>query len=337
MSSPAHWRLSDFSGRNYQPLLEGLHETKLEVWARALASQLPDNLSLQRYGDLPRWLDALQQLPDIPVADMTLQEATVGFNTNTPLDVETLEQLRTALQALHPWRKGPFSLAGVHIDTEWRSDLKWDRLKDAIEPLHGRTVLDVGCGSGYHCWRMAGAGAELVIGIEPTPLFVMQFWALQRYLQQPSVWVVPQRIEQMPDNLRAFDSVFSMGILYHRRSPFEHLQSLRQALRPGGQLVLETLVVDEVGANCLVPEGRYAKMGNVWFIPSVASLEIWLRKMKFTAVRCVDVSVTSPVEQRATDWMRFESLRDFLHPDDSTLTVEGYPAPKRAVFTATAP
>ena len=136
------------------------------------------------------------------------------------------------LAGLHPWRKGPFELFGVHIDTEWRSDWKWDRLVHAIDDLAGHRVLDVGCGSGYHCWRMLGAGAAEVIGIDPTPLFVVQYWALQKYLQRDEVWVLPAGIEQLPPKLRAFDTVFSMGVLYHRRSPWITCWSCATACAP---------------------------------------------------------------------------------------------------------
>jgi tRNA (mo5U34)-methyltransferase len=238
---------------------------------------------------------------------------------------------------LHPWRKGPFDLFGVHIDTEWRSDWKWDRLGSGIDSLQSRRVLDVGCGSGYHCWRMAGDGAREVIGIDPTPLFVVQFWALQKYLQQTNVWLLPAGIEQMPDKLNAFDTAFSMGVLYHRRSPMDHLRELRDCLRPGGQLVLETLVIDGKLGDTLVPEGRYARMGNVWFLPSCDTLASWLKKTGFVEPRLVDVGLTSIEEQRSTDWMTFHSLANFLDPQDSSKSIEGHPAPRRAVFTARVP
>ena len=238
------------------------------------------------------------------------------------------------IQKLIPWRKGPFDIAGLHIDTEWRSDFKWDRLKDEIEPLSGRRVLDVGCGSGYHCWRMRGERAELVVGVEPTPLFVFQFWAVQRYAGDFGVWVLPARLEQLPSDMAAFDTVFSMGVLYHRRSPLDHLLELRSAMAEGAQLVLETLVIDGGENDVLVPQGRYSKMGNVWFIPSVKALVSWLRKLKFSDIQVVDISLTTTDEQRATEWMRFHSLQDFLSPADTSKTIEGYPAPKRAILTA---
>ena len=322
---------------DYQPLVEHWADSELDRWARLLPEQVAAGLSHQRYGDLARWLQVLEDLPDIEADSVQLDHARVGASINPPLGEQARDELQERLQGLHPWRKGPFELFGVHIDTEWRSDWKWDRLQQAIEPLNGRRVLDVGCGSGYHCWRMLGDGAAEVIGIDPTPLFVIQFWALQRYLRQDGIWVLPLGIEQLPPKLQAFDTAFSMGVFYHRRSPMDHLQELKDCLRPGGQLVLETLVIEGGPGDALVPEGRYARMRNVWFLPSCDTLLGWLRKIGFVDTRLLDVTVTSTGEQRATDWMRFHSLADFLDPDDSSKSIEGHPAPRRAIVCATAP
>ncbi|TXS89540.1 tRNA 5-methoxyuridine(34)/uridine 5-oxyacetic acid(34) synthase CmoB [Parahaliea maris] len=322
---------------DYRPLIDHWQQGELAPWAALLEEQIATGLSLKRYGDLPRWLEVLASLPDLPASTRHLDTSRVGADCDPPLDPQQRDALRDKLQGLHPWRKGPFELFGVHIDTEWRSDWKWDRIAPHIDDLGGRRILDVGCGSGYHCWRMAGAGATEVIGIDPTPLFVVQFWALQKYLQQTGVWVLPLGIEHVPPRLKAFDTVFSMGVLYHRRSPMDHLQELRDCLRPGGQLVLETLVIEGGPGATLVPEGRYARMGNVWFLPSVDTLLSWLRKTGFSEPALVDVSVTSTEEQRTTEWMRFHSLENFLDPENSARTIEGYPAPCRAVITAKVP
>jgi len=141
----------------------------------------------------------------------------------------------------------------------------------------------------------------------------------------------------LPRNLSGFDTLFSMGVLYHRRSPIDHLYALRSLLRSGGELVLETLVVDGNADTVLVPPGRYAKMRNVWFIPSPQALAGWLARCGFKNIRLVDIAVTSFDEQRSSGWMTFDSLPDFLSPDDRTLTIEGLPAPKRAVYIAEAP
>ncbi len=319
---------------DYRPLIDRWGGSALERWAELLPGQIDAGLSHQRYGDLARWLQALERLPDIAADGVTLDSARVGAHCSRPLDDATLDRLRGSLMELHPWRKGPFELFGVHIDTEWRSDWKWERLRGGIEPLGDRRVLDVGCGSGYHCWRMLGEGASEVIGIDPTPLFVVQFWALQKYLRQDSIWVLPLGIEQVPERLQAFDTVFSMGVLYHRRSPMDHLLELKDCLRPGGELVLETLVIEGGAGATLVPEGRYARMGNVWFLPSPDTLLAWLRKTGFIEPELVDVTATTTDEQRSTGWMRFHSLADFLDPEDPRRTIEGYPAPRRGIFRA---
>ena len=322
---------------DYQPLLQRWRNSELDRWAQQLEQQIASGLSHERFGDLKHWLLALEELPLLQADEIHLDGPRVGASCSQPMDETNTAQLRAALGKLHPWRKGPFELFNVHIDTEWRSDWKWDRLQQGIDCLHGRRVLDVGCGSGYHCWRMLGDGASEVIGIDPTPLFVVQFWALQTYLQQDNIWVLPLAMEQVPPKLQAFDTVFSMGVLYHRRSPLDHLQELKDCLRPGGQLVLETLVIEGELGDTLMPQGRYARMGNVWFLPSCDTLLSWLQKLGFVDTEVVNVCVTTTEEQRSTEWMTFHSLADFLDPEDASKSVEGYPAPCRAVVTARVP
>ena len=319
---------------DYGPLLAALDRQPALAPLRAL---VPTDLASEvQHGDFPRWLAALRALPE-RVPDSIELATALRLGDAGQLDDAEREALYAALQALHPWRKGPLQLFGVDIDTEWRSDWKWDRVLPHLSPLEGRTVLDVGCGNGYHCWRMAGAGAALVIGIDPMLLYTLQYWAVRRYLPAAPVHVLPRGLEALPGKLQAFDTVFSMGVFYHRRSPFDHLLELRNCLRPGGELVLETLVVDGVEGFALVPRQRYARMPNVWFLPAGNTMLAWLEKAGYTSIRMVDSIVTSITEQRSTSWMRFESLAESLDPQDPSRTIEGYPAPERAVFLARRP
>ena len=330
--SPSEHALPPELVSDWEALSSRWQDGPLSEWLALLPEQFNTGLSPARYGDLPRWREALGALPSLSATDIQLNSARVGVTGQISADSHAA--LQAALMGLHPWRKGPFELCGLHIDTEWRSDWKWDRLADAIAPLGGRRVLDVGCGNGYHCWRMLGAGAAEVIGIDPTPLFILQFKAVQHYLQQPGIHVLPMTLEAMPEHLPVFDTVFSMGVLYHRRDPMEHLMSLKAKLAPGGQLVLETLVIEGDADALLEPNGRYARMGNVWQLPSAGLAARWLKQAGFSEVKIVDVGATSLEEQRRTAWMTFHSLKEFLDPEDPTLTIEGFPAPRRAILIA---
>ncbi len=320
---------------DYSDLLHYLSQhPSLARWGQSLSEQIAEGLNSRRYGDLPGWLAALAQLPTPQPSVLDLRDSvTIGAASDLPPDQHP--QLRQALEQLIPWRKGPYHLYGVELDTEWRSDWKWQRLLPHIAPLHNRLVLDVGCGNGYHGWRMLGAGARRVIGIDPSPRFVVQ-WAAVKQLAGGGhpLDVLPVGIEHLPEKLEAFDTTFSMGVFYHRRSPMDHLRELRETLRPGGQLVLETLVIDGEPGEVLVPEGRYAMMNNVWFLPSPETLVGWMKKCGFSNPRVVDISPTTTDEQRRTEWMRFHSLAEFLDPDDPSRTCEGYPAPVRGIFIA---
>ena len=268
----------------------------------------------------------------------TVQSSTQAsqFDTDTVSVGDPNADFEDVLSMFLPWRKGPFQVGKTLIDTEWRSDWKWQRISRHIQSLEGKQVLDIGCGNGYHLFRMLGAGADLALGIDPTILFNYQFSLLQKLSQPNRAYLLPLRSEHLPQ-FGGFDTVFSLGVLYHRRSPIDHLKELLSFAKPGGELVLETLIVEGDQNTLLIPRDRYAKMANVWFIPSTSMLELMLRRAGFVDVKTVDVNVTSIEEQRATRWMKFQSLEDYLDPTDNTKTVEGYPAPARAVLVARKP
>ncbi|MDH3545678.1 MAG: tRNA 5-methoxyuridine(34)/uridine 5-oxyacetic acid(34) synthase CmoB [Gammaproteobacteria bacterium] len=302
---------------DYAALWLCLDDIGLGSWRATLEPLLRARLHDETHGDFAKWRRAVEDLC-----------------TTTDDD---LERRRELLLLLSPWRKGPFDIGGVNIDSEWRSSFKWDRLKDAVAPLEGRNVLDVGCGNGYYALRMCGAGARCVIGIDPTLLYVMQFIAVQHFIAEKRAHVLPLRLQELPGDAHAFDTVFSMGVLYHQRSPIDHLHRLGKTLRPGGQLVLETIFVPGEESYACTPGDRYARMPNVWLLPTIPELTTWLRRSGYRDIDIVDQSLTTTEEQRSSDWMRFESLAEALDPDDQTRTIEGWPAPRRVIVLAKVP
>ncbi len=313
---------------NYESFFDFLAERNLREKFSVLESAIERSRS---HGDYEKFISLLDKLPSVKPSTHDFNFDAVKVGSKKDLTEKQKIELEDTLRNLIPWRKGPFDLFDVFIDSEWRSNLKWDRIKNAVS-LKDKFVLDVGSGNGYYCWRMLGKGASAVIGIDPYLLSVVQFHAVKKYLPDYPLWVLPVGVEEMSDNLELFDVVFSMGVLYHRRSPFEHLFKLKSFLKEGGKLILETLVIEGKENEVLVPQGRYAKMRNVWFIPSPVTLQSWLKRAGFKHIELIDVSKTTISEQRKTDWMPWESLEDFLDPNDNEKTIEGYPAPRRAVF-----
>jgi tRNA (mo5U34)-methyltransferase len=317
---------------------------------QALCDRAETSLQQHPHGDLPRWKAALDTLPKV--------ETGMQADRSAPClgaSAEDQDTLANTLMQLHPWRKGPLCLAGCMIDTEWRSDWKWNRLAPQLQ-LQGARVLDIGCGNGYFGWRMLGAGARLVVGVDPTLLFVMQWLACRHFAGNQANFVLPLGIEDLPGlsatglpevdlhidtssgnatDQADMDLVCSMGVLYHRRDHLEHLQQIRQLLKPGGQMVLETLVLPvEQASEVLVPKERYTRMRNVWAIPGTEKLLGWVRQAGFKDICLVDVTPTTTGEQRSTAWMKFESLAESLDGQNPGQTLEGYPAPVRAIILA---
>ena len=88
-------------------------------------------------------------------------------------------------------------------------------------------MLDVGSGNGYFTYLMALAGAEIALGIEPFLLFNYQFQAMQTLINNPlNAFVLPLKLEQIPGK-PLFDTVFSMGVLYHQKTIYYICNNLK--------------------------------------------------------------------------------------------------------------
>lgn len=317
----------------YTEFLKRLENSKVGYNWQSFYQDVTNSIKNVRHGDVPKWNTVINELPEIVPSSVDLGLDAVRIGDAKDATKEQLHSLKEKLISLYPWRKGPWNVFGIEIDSEWRDELKWNRIKNHID-LTGKTVLDIGANNGYFTCRMKGAGSELVLGVELYILYVMQFHAINKYIQSTDVSVLPIGVEHIPYSLHCFDVIFSMGVLYHRKDPQEHLRHIKSMLAPDGVCVLESIVIDDSEGDVLIPKNRYAKMNNVSYIPSVSTGKQWLTDAGFSFVEVVNVSVTTIKEQRTTEWMHFDSLNNFLNATDTTKTVEGHPAPKRAIYIA---
>jgi len=283
-------------------------------------------------GNIPKWEQALELLRTSNKGKLNFRSPYI-FIDKVGLDNDVLF---SALEKLKPWRKGPFKINKLKLESEWQGDLKWQRLIKHIQPLSGKKVLDVGSGNGYFTLRMALEGASLALGVEPFLLFNYQFNAIKSLLSSPTTaHLLATRLEEMTPT-PIFDTVFSMGVLYHQRDHIGHLKQLKKMMAADSELVLETLIVEGPIGYTLTPQDRYARMRNVHCLPSIGTLTSWLKKAEFSDIKVLDTCKTTPKEQRRTKWIgeNSASLEDFLDPENSDLTIEGYPAPKRVIVIA---
>ena len=313
-------------------------ELKIDNWLDEFESILKPEIEFFKdpKGNAYTFNEILKKLPDIKPSSLNLDNYKIIIGNESDAEQQVLEQLRKDLHGLDPWRKGPFELFGIEIDTEWQSWLKWDRFKGYLGNVEGKRILDIGSSNGYYMFRLAANDPSMVVGVEPQHSFFYQYLALQKYLNLENVFCLPIRFDQFPLTNNYFDMVFCMGVLYHRKSPVEMLQDIHKTMKNGGDIFVENLVLETKQGLCLFPESRYAKMRNVFFIPDLKCMEFWLERAGFSNIECLDVSKTTIKEQRKTEWIGTESLINFFDPKDHSKTIEGYPAPVRAIFKATA-
>ena len=325
---------------------------ELQLWLESVSPLVEKNIAAN--GNTEKWLSALQTLAQSQECECFIENGKVVIavgayciRPNSPANTERTgkytgvcntplqnPQITAALRQFMPWRKGPWKILGVDIDTEWRSDFKWERLEKHFD-FREKKILDIGCGNGYYAYRTALSGAKFVLGVDPSVYSFFQAQIAARLCPQIPVKILPLAQKDLPLNLPIFDIVFSMGVLYHHKNPKEHLSHIYDLLTDNGEIILETLIIDdEKFPDGLFPKGRYAKMRNVYEIPSVKRVGELLNSLNFKEIKLLDKCITTTEEQRKTEFMDFESLEDFLAPNDNSKTIEGYPAPTRAIFRA---
>lgn len=245
--------------------------------------------------------------------------------------------VRRTMRDFMPWRKGPFNVFGVEIDSEWQSQRKWNRVLPALPDLTDKIVADIGCNNGYYMFRMAPHRPKYVVGFEPFLQHYYCFKTLNYLAGLENLCIELMGVEEISLFPASFDVIFLMGIIYHRISPVEMLRDIRNAMRPGGTLILESQAIPGENPVALFPESRYAKVPGTYFVPTAACVKNWLTRVGFTEVELFCSHPMSSEEQRKTEWMTFESYSDFIDPQNPALTVEGYPAPLRIYVKAVNP
>ena len=236
-------------------------------------------------------------------------------------------RVKEVAQTMMPWRKGPFELFGTYIDAEWKSDIKYNLLRPHFN-LKERKVADIGCNNGYYLFRMQEDNPKLLVGFDPSPLYKTQFDFINHFLKSEIVYEL-LGVEHLEFYEEKFDTIFCLGVLYHRSDPVAMLKSLYRGLENQGEVILDTFYIDGDEEMCLCPKSSYSKIPNIYFVPTVSALKSWCLRAGFTSFEVLETSTTNSDEQRKTEWIEGQSLEDFLDPNDESKTVEGYPAPKR--------
>ena len=238
------------------------------------------------------------------------------------------DEIYDLVLSLKPWRKGPFRLDDIYIDSEWQSFIKFNILAPHLN-LAGKSVADVGCNNGYYMFKMLEYGPKSITGFDPSVHTFLQFKFLNKFIRSNIAYEL-LGVESLPEYGVKFDTIFCLGVIYHRSDPIKMLKELKMALNPGGELFLDTMYIDMDGDFVLCPKDRYSKIPNIYFVPTLSALQNWCERAKFRDFTLLKTKATDLNEQRKTEWIDGESLGNFLDPNDSTKTVEGYPAPKRA-------
>ena len=245
---------------------------------------------------------------------------------------EKKEEIDKIARMMKPWRKGPFKVFDTFIDSEWNSAIKYNLLKPYFN-LKDKCVADIGCNNGYYMFRMLEQNPTKIVGFDPSPLCLTQFDFINHFVKSDIQYEL-LGIEHLEFYKEKFDTIFCLGVLYHRPDPVGALKSLKKGLNKGGELFLDTFMIDGEEEIALTPNKTYSKIPNIYFVPTIPALKNWCLRAGFKEFEVLEIKKTLADEQRKTEWIPGQSLDNFLDKNDPNYTVEGYPAPKRVYIRA---
>lgn len=101
-----------------------------------------------------------------------------------------------------------------------------------LEDFRGKSVLDLGCGSGQHLDWTAEVAAR-VVGVDRSTAAI----ARERNRRHPNVEVLEGDIATF-DTPERFDFVYCVGVLHHTDEPARTFANIRRFVKPGGRLIL---------------------------------------------------------------------------------------------------
>lgn len=258
---------------------------------------------------------------------------TLGDTIVVEGEVEDSKKIEDIARSMMPWRKGPFKLFDTFIDSEWKSNIKYNLLRKHFD-LRDKRVADIGCNNGYYLFKMQEDKPKSLVGFDPSPLFKTQFDFINHFIKSDIKYEL-LGVEHLEFYEEKFDFIFCLGVLYHRSDPVAMLKSLYRGLDKTGEVILDTFYIQGDEEICLSPASSYSKIPNIYFVPTIKALQNWCLRAGFSSFEVLERSKTSSNEQRKTSWIEGESLENFLDANDTSKTVEGYPAPARVYVKLT--
>jgi SAM-dependent methyltransferase len=141
-------------------------------------------------------------------------------------------------------RAGEFeteTLYGKTIEDEEAQFFQYLGLRQA--DVHGKLVLDAGCGSGRLVTVLASQGID-VVGIDLTStVFAIDQKARERGLD--NLTLVRGNLRAIPIRSSTFDCIWSGGVIHHTGDTREALQNLVKVLKPGGTLYVWVYSIEQ--------------------------------------------------------------------------------------------
>ena len=145
----------------------------------------------------------------------------------------------------------------------------------------GKTVLDIGCNSGFYSFAAKLRGARSVLGIDYFQHCVDQATLMREILQVDAEFRQGDG-EALRDGGEAFDIVLNTGVIYHLQNPMQFLSNMARLTRELMVLESEMLIDPRYDEHAWFIEHEYCGDGSNWWLYGPTCVERMVRAAGFS-------------------------------------------------------
>jgi len=135
--------------------------------------------------------------------------------------------------------------------------------------MRGLRALDIGASDGFFSFELEKRGAQ-VLAMDFVPETYTGFATARKILGSNVEYQMDNVYNLSPEKYGQFDVVLFMGVLYHLRKPLAALDAIRSVMKPGAQLFVGTMMIDEY---FLLPDGTVSTLDAV--NPLLKTVPLW--------------------------------------------------------------
>jgi len=238
---------------------EHIYQRALSIWERCGWPSQSEMSNKTLRDDSPLWSEQIEDRGVLRTFRSRVRSLRKEFESGSS---EAKEEMDTVMRKMGPWYHN-LNFSGINTnptDTEYPAR-RWRIVEPYIpKNLQGKSILDIGCNSGFFSLEMKKRNADRVVAIDFMPYLLSQVRFASYWFDLP---IEPRLLDVYDVALleTQFDLVVFLGVFYHLKHPLYALEKVASICKD--ILIFQSLM--RGSTDDFIPADNYVYEDNSFF------------------------------------------------------------------------